>query len=352
MRKKKDRRISSVIDFSSVLIFSALFALIIQIAVLLFDFIEDKVDASVISIVMLGVIIGLALIATVFDLIRRKITIDRPVEKILDATDRISNGDFSAKIEISSRYGRYSKYDLICENVNKMTEELRKNEMISSDFISGVSHEIKTPLAVIKNYAKALGNENLTDDERNAYSKTIIDATERLDSLVSNVLKLTKLENSEIICEKDDVDLSAVIAEIIFSYEEKIERKNIRLSCDLDEIVAFTDRGIVELIFSNLLSNAVKFTPDGGSINISLKRQGEKAEITVKDSGIGISAQDGARIFDKFYQVDKSRRQEGNGLGLALVKKAVEVIGGEINVRSEQGKGSTFSVCLGKVVKG
>lgn len=352
MKKDRRGRRASAIDISGILIFAVIIALIIQIAVLIFDFIEDKVDASIISVVMLVIIIGLALVCTGVDLIRRRLTIDKPVEKILDATDRISSGDFSAKIEISGKYGKYSKYDLICENINKMIEELRKNEMLSSDFISGVSHEIKTPLAVIKNYAKALGREGLTEEERLSYSKTIIDATERLDSLVSNVLKLTKLENSEIICEKETVDLSSLIAEVVFSYEDKIERKGINLECDVDEINVRTDRGIVELIVSNFLSNAVKFTPSGGDIKISLKRQDGKAKITVKDSGIGISVEDGARIFDKFYQVDKSRKQEGNGLGLALVKKAVDVIGGEINVRSEQGKGSTFSVCFGKIVKG
>ena len=349
--KKGKERIKSVIDVSNVIIFFIMIALVIQIAILVFDYIEDRVEAGTISIIMLLIIFSLAMIATGLDYIRRRITIDKPVNKILDATDRIASGDFSTELQISSRYGKYSKYELICENINKMTEALRKKEMLNGDFISGVSHEIKTPLSVIKNYTKALENKDLDDETRQKYSQTIANATERLSTLIDNVLKLTKMENSEIILENEELNLTDVVAECVIAFEEKIEDKKITLSCDFADVTAVCDRGIVELIVRNLLSNAIKFTPSGGEIGVSLKTDGAFALISVKDTGVGISREEGKRIFDKFYQADPSRKQEGNGLGLSLVKKAISVAGGKIFIESQVGKGSTFSVAIGEVVE-
>lgn len=341
--KKRDRQ-SKVFEWSGIIIFPIVIALIIQIAVLVFDYIEERGSIGAISMVMLVVILSLTAIATTVDVIRRKLTIINPVNKILDATDKIATGDFSARVEINSRYGRYSKYDLIAENINKMASELGKNEMISSDFISNVSHEMKTPLAVIKNYTKALLNEDLDKETREKYAETVTIAMEKLDSLIVNVLKLTKLENSEIIPEKEKVLFSDVIAEAVIGQEDKIEQKNIQLDCEIEEVSHLTDRGCVEIIVNNLISNAVKFTSNDGNIKIILKKTADGVLFSVEDSGVGIPKDIGARIFDKFYQCDRSRKQEGNGLGLALVKRAIDVIGGEITVVSQEKKGSTFSV--------
>ena len=349
MKKNRASRRRSVIEASGILIFTVIFALIIQIAVLIFDAIRDK-GAGAISVIMLVVIFALALIAATIDTVRRKITIDRPVARILDATDKIASGDFSARIDVSTRYGRYSKYDLISENINKMATELAKNEMISSDFISGVSHEMKTPLAVIKNYTKALAKGGLDEQTKENYVNTIAVATEKLNTLITNVLKLTKLENSEIILDEKEIVLCDYLADTVIRFSEKAEEKGIELNCDFDEFKVFADGGLIELILSNLLSNAIKFTPSGGNITVKIKEEKGRALISVKDSGVGISKEVGARIFDKFYQVDASRKQEGNGLGLALVKKAIDVAGGKIKVSSEPLKGSEFSVTIGKII--
>ena len=351
MRQKRDRatRRTKLIEKTGVLSFSILFAIIIQCAVLIFAEIHDKADNITISIVMLLVIIFLAVIATICDAIRRKISVDRPTEKILEATKRIANGDLTTRVEISSRYGNYTRYDLIGENINKMALQLSRNEMLSSDFIAGVSHEMKTPLAVIKNYTKSLEDQSLDLQTREKYSKAVIEATDKLNALIVNVLKLTKLENSEITPERKSVRVHDVIAECIFELEQRIEAKNISLNCEVDEVEVLGDAGLISLVFNNLLSNAVKFTPDGGTVTVKLSKLYDKALIEVSDTGVGISKEDGQRIFDKFYQADRSRRQEGNGLGLALVKKAIDVCGGKITVSSEIGKGSTFSVMIGDV---
>ena len=350
-KEKSSSKRRKFFEVSGMISFSLLFALIIQIAVLTFDFLEDRVDVGVISVAMLIIIFFLATVASVIDAVRRKITVDRPVKKILDGTEMLASGDLSVEIDIFNPYGKYTKYDMIAENINDMAKKLRRNELISSDFVSGISHEMKTPLAVIKNYAKALKNNDLDEETKEKYLSTVVEATEKLSGLIDSVLKLTKLENSEISVEKQKFKLDEVICDDIIVFDEKIETKGLVLDCDIDEIDLIGDEKLVSLIFSNLLSNAVKFTPSGGAIKISLKEVDGKAEIVVKDSGIGISKEVGARIFDKFYQADKSRREEGNGLGLALVKKAIDVLGGKITVSSEEGKGSKFTVILNGATK-
>lgn len=348
MSKRTDRRgkKSKVFEWSGIIVFPVTFALITQIAVLVYDYVQEKVSVGQVAVIMIIVILSISVIATVIDVVRRKLTIINPVNKILDATDKIASGDLTARVDIESRYGRYSKYDLIAENVNKMATELSKNQMISSDFISSVSHEMKTPLSVIKNYVKALSNENLDGETREKYNQILNGAIEKLDGLIINVLKLTKLENSQIIPEKEKIDLHDTVAETVFAYDEKIQEKQIELNCEIDEVTVFTDRGCVDLIVNNLISNAIKFTPQKGSVFVSLTEENGYARFSVKDTGIGISKEVGARIFDKFYQVDKSRKQEGNGLGLSLVKKAIDLLGGKIEVKSEEGKGSAFTVMI------
>jgi signal transduction histidine kinase len=232
------------------------------------------------------------------------------------------------------------------ENLNKMTAELSKNEVLKSDFISNVSHEMKTPLAIINNYAKALQSDDLDDATRKEYAKTLSDTAKRLSNLVMNILRLNKLENQEITTKKKNVKLDDMLAECVIGFEDMIESKHIHLECDFDEVTVKSVKDYLELVWNNLLSNAVKFTPDGGSITVSLREINGKAVVKVADTGCGISPEVGARIFDKFYQGDTSHAKEGNGLGLALVKKVIDILGGGISVESEVGKGSTFTVVI------
>lgn len=325
--------------------FFFIIALTVTVALLVYSGIEHFNQRTV-SLIMFGAIIALAALCTAADVLIRKFTVQRPVNSILEATEKISEGDFSVRLEIKHPLSRYDEFDSIKENLNLMAEELSKNEVLKNDFISNVSHEIKTPLSVIQNYATALQNRNLTQEERDRYTKTLAGAAARLTDLVMNILKLNKLENQQIKPEFVDVRLDELLAQTIFAFEEPIENKRLNLTCDLDEITVRTSPSHLETVWNNLLSNAVKFTPDGGDIGISLKRENGCAVVKVTDTGCGISAETGRHIFDKFYQGDTSHSQEGNGLGLALVKKVIDVLGGEISVESEVGKGSTFTVVL------
>jgi len=296
--------------------------------------------------VFFAIVFG-ATICTIIDIFRRQYMVQRPVNKILDATKRIASGDFSVKLIHSNEFSKYDEYDAIFDNINIMTAELSKNEVLKNDFISNVSHEIKTPLAVIQNYAKALQNGNLSDEKREDYLNGLIINTQKLSNLITNVLKLNKLENQQIVPEIEEFDLAELIRCCVLAYENLIENKNLDLVCDIDEVKIVSSATLLEIVFNNLISNAIKFT-DEGKICISLKEKNDNIIVKVEDTGCGITKEVGAHIFDKFYQGDSSHSSEGNGLGLSLVKKVIDLIGGEISVKSEVGKGSTFTIKLKK----
>lgn len=332
--------------------FFVIIAITVTAAVMIYDVVRKAYadDKAAISAIMLIVCLGVSLFCTTIDSVRRNFTVDRSVEKILEATERITSGDFNVRLSPRHAFNKYDDFDLIMENLNQMAAELSKNEILKTDFISNVSHEIKTPLAVIQNYAVALQNGKLTEEERRDYVKTLVKASARLTDLVMNILKLNKLENQKIVAETQVVRLDEMLAQTVFVFDELIENKGIILDCDLDEVSVKTSPSYLEIVWNNLLSNAIKFTPNGGKIYIGLKKQGGGAVVKIKDTGIGMNEETGKRIFDKFYQGDTSHAKEGNGLGLALVKKVIDVLGGKISVESELDKGTTFIVTIGGVL--
>lgn len=317
-------------------------------SVLILEAVRSKIgnDTSTLAFVMLVVCFGLSLCCTTFDALRRKFTEESAFEQILDATDRITEGDFTVRLIPRHPYGKYDDLDMVMDNLNKMAEELSKNELLKSDFISNVSHEIKTPLAIIQSYATILANESLDEESRKNYLRTISDASKRLSTLVVNILQLNKLENQSVPMEKKTVNLEESLSEVIFGFEDLLVNKNLDLECDFDEVRLFTAPALIEIVWNNLLSNAIKFTPENGKIFISLKGDSQKATILFKDSGLGMNEKTGKHIFDKFYQGDTSHSKEGNGLGLALVKRVIDMLDGKITVESELGKGTSFTVTL------
>lgn len=324
-------------------------ALIITAGMLIYGAVsaESQENKLVIAGVMFAVIVVLAFIFTLIDYLRRKFTVERPVEAILNGVQRIAAGDFSVRLQPSHSIDNYNEFDTIMEHINTLAAELSKVEVFRSDFIANVSHEIKTPLTVIQNYATALQGD-LPVDVRVEYTKTLVIAAKRLTSLITNILKLNKLENQEIVPEFATVDVGELLRERLLELVDVFDQKNIVLDCDIDDVQMRADESFLEIVWNNLLSNAVKFTPEGGSIFVSLKDGGRTIEFTVRDTGIGMDSETGARIFDKFYQGDTSHSTEGNGLGLTLVKKVVDILGGEISVKSKRGEGSEFTVILHK----
>ena len=277
-----------------------------------------------------------------------KNTAEKPLRLIREATEKISAGDFSVRIPLMHPVHAYTIYDIVIENINTMAAELEKKETLNADFISNLSHELKTPLSVIGSYAVLLRRENLPEEKRNEYLDAILLSVRKLTDFVTGVLRLTRLENAEIPPPDERIDLTEMLENAVLGFETVIEEKNIAITCDLEPVVCVSCPSYLEIIWNNLLSNALKFTPENGSVSVILRGDGEDFVVAVKDTGCGMTPETGSRIFEKFYQGDTSHAQEGNGLGLALVKKIIDIIGGSISVESELGKGSTFTVRIRK----
>ena len=295
----------------------------------------------------------ISLLFTVADRIRREITVKLPVKKITEATEKMISGDFDVRIDPIPKFGTDDNFNVIINCINKMAEELSGVETLRADFIANVSHEMKTPLAVIQNYGKLLAAPELPDDKRAEYAKTITDASRRLSDMITNILKLNRLENQQIYPKAETYDLGEQICECLLQYEGVWESRNIEIETDISEdVTVCADAELLSLVWNNLLSNAFKFTNDGGKVSLSLYTEGNYAVVEVKDTGCGMSNDVGAHIFEKFYQGDTSHAMQGNGLGLALVKRVVDIMKGEITVKSEVGVGTVFSVKLRRQING
>lgn len=292
-------------------------------------------------------VILISLLCTVIDGIRRKIMIGRPVRRIVDAAEKVMNGDFSVRVQPLKTPDSQDGFFIIIDYFNRMTEELSGMETLRADFIANVSHELKTPLSVIQNYGTMLQQTNLSEEKRMEYARAITDASRNLANLITNILKLNKLENQEIYPNATDYDLGEQLCESLLLFEDAWEKKNLEIETDIQEnVMVHADAEMLFLVWNNLFSNAVKFTEPGGTISLSVKAEGAFAVVKVSDTGCGISKETGAHIFEKFYQGDTSHATKGNGLGLALVKRVMDITGGDIAVESEVGKGSTFTVKL------
>ena len=291
----------------------------------------------------------LSAIFTVIDAIRRKLTVERAARQIKDAAKRIVKGDFTARVEPIKSIFVDENLKEISKCFNKMAEELSGVETIRTDFISNVSHEMKTPLAVMQNYAILLQSPDLTEDKRIEYARGIATGSKRLADMMTNILKLNRLENQQIYPQTRRYNLGEQLCECIINYETVWERKNIEIETNIGEdIYVNGDEELLTLVWNNLLSNAFKFTDEGGKVTITLEVDEKNAIVKVKDTGCGISSEVGARIFEKFYQGDTAHATSGNGLGLALVKRVIDILHGEIEVSSVLGKGTTFTVKLNK----
>jgi len=296
-----------------------------------------------------GNVILLTFLFTIIDSIRRKLMVDRPVKQITKAAEKIMQGDFSVRVPKTGGFGMNDTFNQIIVCFNKMAEELSSIETLRTDFVANVSHEIKTPIAVIQNYAALLTQRKLSEEKRREYAKASMDATHRLTDLISNILKLNKLENQQIFPQFEVYDLGEQLCECLLGFEDLWEKKGLEIKSNImDGIMVKSDREMMRLVWNNLFSNSIKFTEEGGTVALSLHEENDIAVITVRDTGCGISKEVGTHIFDKFYQGDTSHASQGNGLGLALVKRVIDITGAEISVQSEVKKGSAFTVRIRK----
>ena len=347
-------------EFSSFLLFFLSVGFVVSCCMMLFlnvlskemglTYTSDNI-AEAAKITFLNVVIITVLFKTA-DFIRRRIMVDRPVKMITDAAQRIMNGDFSVRVKHMHGSGMEG-FNQIGESINKMAEELSSVETLRTDFIANVSHEMKTPLSVMQNYGTLLQTPDLSEEKRVEYAKAITDASRRLADMMTNILKLNRLENQQIYPTPTTFDLGEQLCESLLQYESTWERKNIEIETDIAEnVLVSADAELLSLVWNNLFSNAFKFTENGGKVSLTLTADEKYATVKISDTGCGMSAEVGAHIFEKFYQGDTSHATQGNGLGLPLVKRVIDIMQGEISVESAVGIGTTFTVKIRRAENG
>lgn len=267
-----------------------------------------------------------------------------PLKRLIAATKEVRNGNYKVQVQCDSQ--PHTEMGIFVQSFNEMVRELDSVELFRNDFINNFSHEFKTPMVSIRGFARELQVDDLDESRRQEYVKIILEESDRLTRLATGILELSKLENQQILSEKKSFDLAEQIRQCILLQESQWMQKNLEVIPELDDAVIFSNEELLEHVWSNLISNAVKFTPERGSVYITLRADEQEAIVQIRDTGIGMSDAVKAHIFEKFYQADASRGEKGYGIGLALVQRAVALCGGRIQVESELGKGSTFTVIL------
>ena len=338
-----------IFNLGRFLIFFALIAFVVSCNLILFlhwvDLTAEEMNAAV-PITFLNVMI-LTFLFSIIDEIRRTLMVRKPIARIQAGLDKIMAGNFNTQIPYIRGENSSNEFDAIIKGINELAVELSGVETLRTDFISNVSHELKTPLAVIQNYGTMLQGSALSEQQKTEYAKAITEQTRRLSGLITNILRLNRLENQQIFPERKPYNLSEQICECLLLFEQSWESKDIHIETELEEDIFIHENAeLLSLVWNNLFSNAIKFTDNGGTVGIKVKKEGLTAVVEVRDSGCGISPETGKHIFDKFYQGDTSHAVQGNGLGLALVKRVIDIVGGDIHVQSTLGEGSTFIVYL------
>lgn len=291
-------------------------------------------------------LIVFAVVSIIVGMIFSRFAARRPIGTIVEiseATKEIAKGNFDVRLNEDIRI---TEIQTMAHNFNIMTRELATTEMLRNDFIENVSHEFKTPLSAIDGYVTLLQREDLSDKKRSEYTERILFNTKRLSALTGNILLLSRLENQEIEIKKESYSLDEQLREVLLMYEPQWSKKNLDLDIDLDPVIFYGNKDLLAQVWQNLIGNAIKFVADNGQIRVLLRQRQSNIEVTVVDNGPGMKNEVMERIYEKFYQGDTSRTSSGNGLGLTLAKRIVDLHDGTIQASSKIGKGTVFRVSL------
>lgn len=274
----------------------------------------------------------------------------KPIVQLNNATQEVAKGNFDIFVVNDSQ----DEIGQLTESFNKMAKELKSIEYLRKDFVSNVSHEFKTPISSILGFAKLLENRNLTEEEKKEYLEIIVEESERLSNLSTNILKLSKLESQDIVFNKAEYSLDEQIRRVILLLEPKWCEKNIDFDIDMENISFLADEDLMQQVWINLLNNAIVYSYQNGVIHIKMYKQKEeeKAVIIIKDEGIGMDKHTKDRMFEKFFKGDTSHSKEGAGLGLALVKRIIDLHQGVIEVESEPGNGTAIMLTFPNEFRG
>ena len=328
---------SLIVLFSSIIVSGiVIFTLILSLNIDIFDILKEKPFISIIVLILTEIIVGVVM----------TIIIGNPIVKIMDELERIlkeiTKGNYKVRLKDTKYFKEMNR------NFNKMISELDSVEILRNDFINNFSHELKTPLVSIKGYAEELKRGDLTEEEKNKYLDIIINESNRLTSLSTNILNLSKVEKQQILTDTKKVNVGECVRQVVLMELKKIEKKNIDLDLEIDDCYTLANNGMLEQVFINIIENSIKFTEPNGKINIKVYVNDSKVIVKIKDNGKGIERENLNHIFDKFYTTKDKNNNIGNGLGLALAKKIVDLHEGCIEVSSEKDKYTEFTIIFRK----
>ena len=348
--QEQTQRFSLVLVWSIVCFFVLLIAVFLAIGLIfllirlnVFKGVPEEIRMSniVLILILTSAVMGWALV-----LLIGKIPLG-PINRFVNGLNSLAAGNFKTRISYKGLLGHSHIFQEITESFNKLAKELESTEMLRSDFINNFSHEFKTPIVSISGFAKLLKKGNLTEEQKKQYLEAIEEESMRLAYMATNILNMTKVENQEILTDITQFNLSEQVRFSVLLLEEKWLKKNIDLQLDFDEYTVEANEELLKQIWINLVDNAVKFSPQGGTVSLDIREMGSSFLVSVSNEGNEIPADKRKMIFRKFYQADESHAQEGNGIGLAIVKKIVDLHDGKISCMSENGL-TVFTVELPK----
>lgn len=324
-----------IIFLITVLITGVLIYLLTVIGVLNERIIQD------IKVLTFIILIACIIIGTVTSILAGRRML-QSIRMFINATEKLAGGDFSTRLQLKHP----PEFRILSENFNRMAEELGGIEILRTDFVNNFSHEFRTPIVSIKGFAEILKDDELTRDERHEYLDIVIEESTRLTALASNVLNLSKIEAQTILTDKQPFNVGEQIRQCVLLLHTKLTKKQISFKANMQDYEVPGNKELLNQVWLNLLDNAIKFTPEQGEIEVSMRRAGEQIEISIRDNGAGISPAALPRIFDKFYQQDTSHAAAGNGLGLTIVRRIINLHDGTIRCDSVPLQGTTFTVLL------
>ncbi|MBQ9756554.1 MAG: HAMP domain-containing histidine kinase [Clostridia bacterium] len=333
-----------ILGVATILILCVMIVVILEYFIIQSKLVEqhEVKDSGLMWIILFGlasVIVGMGLSA----LLGRFIL--TPVNMLIEGMERLSNGDFTTRIDIDKRQGLKP----LAKSFNTLASELQNTEILRSDFVNNFSHELKTPLVSVNGLISLLKNENLSPDKRKQYLEIIEEETNRLAELTTNLLNLSKIEKQEILTDKTNFNVSEQIRTCVLLLEKKWEKKDIGFSLDIPEIFINGNEDLMKQVWINVIDNAIKFADLKSEITFDLQEKEQTVEIAVSNQGKLLDESEYGKIFNKFYQIGKQGSREGNGIGLSIVKRIVELHSGKINVISKDGL-TTFTVSLPKTI--
>lgn len=342
LSNKKNPKINDIFIRNTFVIFSTLIITMLFFTITLIISFQNMESITLIKLIPFLVIATIIIYAVFAYLNTSKVS--KSLKSLEQATEEIANGNFNVHVD----YVDKKELDEFIKNFNNMVQELQGIETLKTDFISNVSHEFKTPLSIIQAYSKAVRKKDIDEETKKHYEEIIDSNIIKLTELTGNILSLSKIENQKIILDNKEYLLDEQIRQIILLLEPKWQKKEIDFDINMEETKYFGSENLLNQVWQNIIDNAIKFSNKKSTIHIKLTNNEDNIVVSITDEGIGMNKETQRHIFDKFYQGDSSRSNEGNGLGLAIVSKIIAITNNKIEVKSNENEGTEFVITLNK----